>query len=51
MKKAMLFFCLCLVALTGCENKVTEMVTYKINEPVFMATGTFRNLKRQIRYV
>jgi len=43
MKKAMLFFCLCLVALTGCENKVTEMVTYKINEPVFMATGTFRN--------
>jgi len=43
MKKAMLLLNLCLLALTGCENKVTEMVTYKINEPVFMATETFRN--------
>lgn len=43
MKKTMLFFSLCLIALTGCENKVTEMVTYKINEPVFMATEIFRN--------
>ena len=43
MKKTMLLFNLCLFALTGCENKVTEMVTYKINEPVFMATETFRN--------
>jgi len=39
----MLLLNLCLLALTGCENKVTEMVTYKINEPVFMATETFRN--------
>jgi len=43
MKKTMLLFNLCLFLLTGCENKVTEMVTYKINEPVFMATETFRN--------
>ena len=43
MKKTMLLLNLCLLALTGCENKVTEMVTYKINEPVFMATETFRN--------
>ena len=43
MKKTMLLFNLCLFVLTGCENRVTEMVTYKINEPVFMATETFRN--------
>ena len=43
MKKNMFLFSLTLLALTGCENKVTEMVTYKVNEPVFMATSTFRN--------
>jgi len=43
MKKFMFLFVLCIVTLTGCENKVTEMVTYKINVPVFMATQTFRN--------
>ena len=43
MKRFVYLFCLALFALTGCQNKVTEMVTYKINEPVFMATSTFRN--------
>jgi len=43
MKKILFLFSLTLLALTGCENKVTETVTYKINEPVFMATSTFRN--------
>jgi hypothetical protein len=43
MKKILFLFSLTLFALTGCENKVTEMVTYKINEPVYMATETFRN--------
>ena len=43
MKKNLFLFSLTLLALTGCENKVTEMVTYKINEPIFMATSTFRN--------
>jgi len=43
MKKTMLFIGLCILTLSACENKVTEMVTYKINEPVFMATETFRN--------
>jgi len=43
MKKFMLLVGLSIIALTGCENKVTEMVTYKINVPVFMATETFRN--------
>jgi len=43
MKKFMLLVGLSIIALTGCENRVTEMVTYKINVPVFMATETFRN--------
>ena len=43
MKKFMLLVGLSIIALTGCENKVTEMVTYKINVPVFMPTETFRN--------
>jgi len=43
MKRFVYLFCLVLFALTGCQNKVTEIVTYKINEPVFMATSTFRN--------
>jgi hypothetical protein len=43
MKKILFLFSLTLLALTSCENKVTETVTYKINEPIFMATSTFRN--------
>lgn len=43
MKKILFLFSMTLLALTGCENRVTEMVTYKINEPVYMATETFRN--------
>ena len=43
MKKFMLLVGLSIIALTGCENRVTEMVTYKINVPVFMPTETFRN--------
>lgn len=43
MKKLMYLFSLVVFALTGCENQVTETVTYKINEPVFMSTSTFRN--------
>ena len=43
MKKILFLFSLTLLALTGCEDKVTETVTYKINEPIFMSTATFRN--------
>jgi len=43
MKRLLYLFSLALFALTGCQTRVTEMVTYKINEPVFMATSTFRN--------
>ena len=43
MKKLVYLFSLIALALAGCEDKVTEMVTYKINEPVFMPTETFRN--------
>ncbi|MDD4967831.1 MAG: hypothetical protein PHT07_00195 [Paludibacter sp.] len=43
MKKILFLFSMTLLALTGCENQVTETVTYKINEPIFMATSTFRN--------
>ncbi len=32
-----------LVSITACEEKVTETVTYKINEPVFMSKSDFRN--------
>jgi len=34
---------LILTGLTGCEEKITEMVTYRINEPVFMSKEEFRN--------
>jgi hypothetical protein len=43
MKKIMYLFSLTVLALTGCQDRVTEMVTYKINEPVFMPAETFRN--------
>lgn len=43
--KKMLFavVALLMVALTSCEEKITEMVTYRINEPIFMAKEDFRN--------
>ncbi|MDD4992279.1 MAG: hypothetical protein PHR83_08610 [Paludibacter sp.] len=43
MKKIMYLLSLTVLALTGCQDRVTEMVTYKINEPVFMSAETFRN--------
>jgi hypothetical protein len=43
MKKIMYLFSLVAFVLTGCENQVTETVTYKINEPIFMSFETFRN--------
>ncbi len=43
MKKIMFLFSLVVFALTGCEDRITETVTYKINEPVFMTASTFRN--------
>ena len=43
MKKIMFLFSLAALILSSCESVVTETVTYKINEPVFMATETFRN--------
>jgi hypothetical protein len=43
MKKLMYLFGLVVVALASCDNQVTETVTYKINEPIFMSTETFRN--------
>lgn len=44
--KKNIFFSLWLISLalfTGCSDRVSEMVTYKINEPVFMDAATFRN--------
>jgi len=45
MKKNVFFslWILSLALFTGCSDKVSEMVTYKINEPVFMDAATFRN--------
>jgi len=43
MKKLLFLFSLVLFTLTGCEDRVTETVTYKINEPVFMAEAIFRS--------
>lgn len=43
MKKYYFVFSMIVLALTGCETKVSEMVTYKINEPIFMSTETFHN--------
>lgn len=43
MKLNMYLFGLVLMALAGCENQVTETVTYKINEPVFMPVQQFRS--------
>jgi hypothetical protein len=46
MKKSLFLFCISLLALSSCTDNVTEMVTYKINEPIFMETVTFRNSVR-----
>ena len=43
MKKLLFLFSITLFALTSCEDKVTETVTYKINEPIFMNAETFRS--------
>lgn len=43
MKRTMLFISLAVLLLSSCESVVTETVTYKINEPVFMSTEVFRN--------
>ena len=43
MKKLLFLFSSSLLALTACNDVVTEMVTYKVNEPIFMSTETFRN--------
>ena len=43
MKKLFFLMSLAAIVLTGCENTVTEMVTYKVNEPIYMSTSTFRN--------
>jgi len=43
MKKLFFLFNLVLITLTSCEDRVTETVTYPINEPIFMPVETFRN--------
>jgi len=43
MKKLLFLFSLLLIALTSCSDYVTEKVTYKINEPIFMNADIFRN--------
>ena len=43
MKKLLFLINLVLITLTSCEERVTETVTYKINEPVFMSVETFRS--------
>jgi hypothetical protein len=43
MKKLLFLFTIALFALTSCEEKITETVTYKINEPIFMSAATFRS--------
>jgi hypothetical protein len=46
MKKLTYLFSLVVLTLIGCSDSVSEMVTYKINEPVFMSSETFRNSVR-----
>lgn len=43
MKKLLFLFSIAALALGGCKDSVTEMVTYKVNEPVFLSTQAFRN--------
>ena len=42
MKKSVFIFCAGIIAFSGCSDTVTETVTYKINEPVFMSEKAFR---------
>ncbi len=43
MKKLFYLMFLFVVGLTSCDDSVSETVTYKINEPVFMSNETFRS--------
>lgn len=43
MKNQLFLFALVVLTITGCSDRITETVTYKINEPVFMSAETFRN--------
>ena len=42
MKKSLLLFFAGIILFSGCQDTVTETVTYKINEPVFMSEKAFR---------
>ena len=42
MKKLVLVFFAGIIVFSGCSDKVTETVTYLINEPVFMSEDAFR---------
>src|ERR1035437_5034646 len=43
MNKLLFLPSISLFLLTSCSDYVTETVTYKINEPIFMSAATFRN--------
>ena len=43
MKKTLFLFSALMLFLTSCSDSVSEMVTYKINEPVFMSAEAFRS--------
>jgi hypothetical protein len=43
MKRLYFYFIMLLITLTACEERLSETVTYWINEPVFMDAHTFRN--------
>lgn len=55
MKKLIYFGLILIVSiLSSCEDKYSETVTYKINEPIFMATADFRasvKLKQESRMI
>lgn len=43
MKKIYFLFSLAILISTGCADRVSETVTYKVNEPVFLSSEIFRN--------
>lgn len=43
MKNLFITLSLVIFVFSSCEDKVTETVTYKINEPIFMPEATFRS--------
>lgn len=43
MKKIFYLLSLVVIALASCTDHVTETITYKINEPIFMTATAFRN--------